>query len=180
MKKIILTYGLISGIIVSGIMLVSMNYLSHCKGNMDYNTSMVVGYASMLLAFSLVLVGVKQYRDKSNAGVISFGMAFRIGIFIVLIASTLYVLAWLVNYYFFMPDFIERYSAHMLEDMKAEGASASEIQKEAQEMASFAKMYRNPFFNALITYLEILPMGLIVTLISAFILKRRVQESLNP
>ncbi|MFZ4754050.1 MAG: DUF4199 domain-containing protein [Chitinophagaceae bacterium] len=180
MKKIILTYGLISGVIVAGIMLLSMNYFSHCEGSMDFNSSMVVGYASMLLAFSLVFVGVKQYRDKFNAGQISFGKAFRIGFFIVLVASTMYVVAWLFNYYLLMPDFLEKYSAHMLEEMKAQGASAEKIQKESKEMASFAKMYQNPFFNALMTYLEILPMGLIVTLISAFILKRRVQESLNP
>lgn len=180
MKKIILTYGLISGLIVAGIMLLSMNYASHCEGSMDFNTSMVVGYASMLLAFSLVFVGVKQYRDKYNAGQISFGNAFRIGFFIVLIASTMYVVAWLFNYYLLMPDFLERYSAHMLAEMKSEGASAADIQKETAEMASFAKMYQNPFFNALMTYLEILPMGLLVTLISAFVLKRKVQESLNP
>jgi hypothetical protein len=127
----------------------------------------------MLLAFSLVFVGVKQYRDKFNAGQISFGKAFRIGFFIVLVASTMYVVAWLFNYYLLMPDFLEKYSAHMLEEMKAQGASAEKIQKESKEMASFAKMYQNPFFNALMTYVEILPVGVVVTLISAMILKRK-------
>jgi hypothetical protein len=127
----------------------------------------------MLLAFSLVFVGVKQYRDKFNAGQISFGKAFRIGFFIVLVASSMYVVAWLFNYYLLMPDFLEKYSAHMLEEMKAQGASAEKIQKESKEMASFAKMYQNPFFNALMTYVEILPVGVVVTLISAMILKRK-------
>lgn len=173
MKKNIIVYGLIAGIIVSVFMLSSVNYLSHCKGNVDYDTSMLIGYASMLLAFPLVFVGIRNYRDKFNEGVISFGQAFKIGIMIVLIASTIYVVAWLIDYFYFIPDFIEKYSAHMLDKMKASGASQLEIDKQTEEMTNFAKMYKNPFFNAMMTYLEILPVGLIVTLISSFILKRK-------
>jgi hypothetical protein len=173
MKKNILIYGLISGIVVSVLMLASVNYLSHCEGNVDYDTSMLIGYASMLLAFSLVFVGIRNYRDKYNEGIISFGKAFKTGLLIVLIASTIYVIAWLIDYFFFIPDFLEKYSAHMLAELKASGASQLEIDKQTAEMASFATMYKNPFFNAMMTYLEILPVGLIVTLISSLILKRK-------
>jgi hypothetical protein len=69
---------------------------------------MLIGYASMLIAFSLVFVGIRNYRDKFNEGVISFGKAFKIGIMIVLIASTMYVVAWLIDYFFFIPDFFNR------------------------------------------------------------------------
>src|SRR4051812_39469022 len=119
MKKNIIIYGLIAGLLVSIIMLAGMNYLSHCKGNVDYETSMLVGYASMLLAFSLVYVGIRNYRDKYNGGTVSFGKAFKIGILIVLIASTIYVIAWLIDYFFFIPDFMDKYSAHMLDKLKA-------------------------------------------------------------
>src|SRR4249919_3688188 len=98
MKKNILIYGLISGIVVSILMLVTVNYVSHCEGNIDYDTSMLIGYASMIIAFSLVFVGIRNYRDKYNKGVISFGKAFKIGILIALIASTIYVIAWLIAY----------------------------------------------------------------------------------
>src|SRR5215210_9002230 len=117
MKKNIIIYGLIAGIVVSVLMLSSVNYLSHCEGNVDYGTSMLIGYASMLLAFSLVFVGIRNYRDKYNKGVISFGKAFKIGIMIVLIASTIYVIAWLVDFFFFIPDFLEKYSAHMVNEL---------------------------------------------------------------
>ena len=173
MKKNIIVYGLIAGIVVSVLMLSSVNYLSHCEGNVDYDTSMLIGYASMLIAFSLVFVGIRNYRDKYNGGVISFGKAFKIGIVMVLIASTIYVVAWLIDYFFFIPDFMEKYSAHTLDELKAGGASQIEIDKQAKEMANFAKMYKNPFFNAMMTYVEILPVGLIVTLISSLILKRK-------
>ena len=177
MKRNILIYGLISGALVSTFMLISMNYISHCEGNVDYDTSMLIGYASMLIALSLVFVGIRNYRDKYNEGAISFGKAFKIGTMIVLIASTIYVVAWLIDYFFFIPDFIEKYSAHELDKLKASGASQIEIDKQLKEMASFARMYKNPFFNAMMTYVEILPVGLIVTLISSLILKRKVGKN---
>lgn len=176
MKKNIVLHGLIAGIIVSVLMLASVNYLSHCKGNVDYDTSMFVGYASMLLSFSLVFVGIRNYRDKYNGGIISFGKAFKIGMMIVLIASTIYVIAWAIDYFFFIPDFMEKYSAHELDRLRASGLSQIEIDKEAKKMASLTKMYQNPFFNAMMTYAEILPVGLIVTLISALILKRKTSK----
>ena len=177
MKKNIIIYGLIAGIVVSILMLSSVNYLSHCEGNVDYDASLLIGYASMLIAFSLVFVGIRNYRDKYNEGVISFGKAFKIGTMIVLIASTIYAVAWLIDYFFFIPDFMEKYSAHMLDKLKASGASQIEIDKQTKEMASLAGMYKNPFFNAMMTYVEILPVGLIVTLISSLILKRKPEKN---
>jgi len=177
MKKNIIIYGIIAGIIVSVLMVISINYISHVDGKVDYNISLLIGYASMLIAFSLVYVGIRNYRDKYNGGVISFGKAFKIGSMIVLIASTIYVVAWLIDYFFFVPDFMEKFSAQELDKLKASGASQIEIDKQTKEMANFAKMYKNPFFNAMMTYVEILPVGLIVTLISSLILKRKTAKN---
>ena len=173
MKRNILVYGLISGVLVSTFMLISMNYASHCEGNVAYETSMLIGYASMLIAFSLVYVGIRNYRNKYNGGVISFGKAFKIGILIVLIASTLYVIAWMIDYFFFMPDFMDKYAAHSIDKLKSEGATQLAIDKETKKMADMTKMYNNPVFTAMFTYAEILPVGLVVTLISSLILKRK-------
>ena len=176
MQKNIIIYGLIAGIVVSISMLFTVNSISHREGNFDFDRSLFIGYASMLIAFSLVFVGIRNYRDKYNEGIISFGKAFKIGIMIVLIASTIYVVAWLIDYFFFIPDFAEKYSAHTLDKLKASGASQIEIDKQTKEMTNFAKMYKNPFFNAMMTYVEILPVGLIVTLISSLILKRKTAK----
>ena len=176
MKKNIIIYGLTAGIVVSILMVFNINYISHAA-NVDYNTSLLLGYASMLIAFSLVYVGIRNYRDKYNGGVISFGKAFKIGIMIVLISSTIFVLVWLIDYYFFIPDYMEKYSAHELDKLKASGASQVEIDKQAKELAEFAKMFKNPFFNAMLTYAEILPVGVIVTLISSIILKRKTPST---
>jgi len=174
MKKIVLVCGVISGLIVASLMIVST---ALCCSNGNFDMGMVLGYASMILAFSLIFVGIKNYRDKYNNGIISFGKAFRIGLYITLIASTFYVVTWLIVYFFFMPDFAEKYGAHMIDKLKAGGASQLEINKQTKEMADFAVMYKNPFYNAMITYTEVLPVGLVVTLIGSLILKRKLKRS---
>ena len=169
MKKIIFTCGLIGGAISTIGYLYSM-ISGHQVG---WDWSMVFGYASMLLAFSLIFVGIRQYRDRHLGGTIKFGKAFLVGLYITLVASSVYVLVWLFYYYNFAPDFMEEYSTHYLEKMRAAGASAAEIEAATKEMASFGEMYKNPLFNALITYTEILPVGLLVSLVAAAILKRK-------
>lgn len=172
MKKNIIIYGLIAGVVVS----IPMLFIANSIVEVGNDMGMVIGYASMLIAFSLVFVGIRNYRDKYNNGVISFGKAFKIGGLIVLIASTLYVAVWLIDYYYFIPDFGEKYAANELEKLRVAGASVAEIDKQAKELAEFSSMYKNPFFNAMMTYTEILPLGLVVTLISALILKRKAAK----
>jgi hypothetical protein len=170
MKKNVLVFGLVSGSIVSALMIV---FTALSYGNSNYENGMLLGYASMLLAFSFVFVGIKNFRDKYNEGVISFGKAFKIGLFITLISSTMYVITWLFVYYFYMPDFMEKYAAHMISEAQSSGATAMQLEAQAAEMASYKEMYNNPVFVILLTYMEILPIGLIITAICALILKRK-------
>ena len=173
MKKNIWVFGLISGLLITGMMLYSASKIysgNHFKGN-D-----VLGYASMIVAFSFIFVGIKNYRDKYNSGVISFGRAFKIGLLITLVASTMYVAVWLVDYYFFIPDFIDKYTVCVMNGAKEEGATQAQLAQKASEMTSFAEMYKNPLFVILITYLEVFPVGLIVSLIAALILKKKAPK----
>ena len=173
MKKNVIVFGLIAGAIVSIFMVLGM---ANCIDTANFDHSMVLGYASMLIAFSFVFVGIKNFRDKHNAGMISFGKAFTTGLWITLIASTIYVLVWLVDYYYFIPDFMDKYSAHIIEQAKSSGVSAAELDEKVTEMASFKEMYKNPLMVVLFTYMEILPVGLLITLISALILKKKVKS----
>ncbi len=172
MKKIVLVCGLIAGLIVSSLMVIT---IAACYNNPNFQGNMVLGYASMILSFSAIFVGIKLFRDKYNGGIISFGRAFKIGLFITLIASTIYVLAWLVDYYLFIPDFMDKYAAHVLKEARESGASQQEMVKKTAEMASYKEMYKNPAFVVLLTYAEIIPVGLVVTIISALILKRKAR-----
>lgn len=170
MKKNILIFGLISGTIVSVFMGVSMVL---CYNKNNYSGSMVLGYTMMLLAFAFVFVGIKNYRDKFNGGLISFGEAFKVGSLIALVASTMYVITWLIVYYNFIPDFMDKYSAHIINEAKAAKVSQADLDKQIAQMDSMKKIYKTPLGVILMTYLEILPLGLIVALISSLILKKK-------
>ena len=170
MKKNVLVFGILAGVIVTALMVASM---FNCYNFEHTEGSMYIGYASMLLAFSFIFVAIKNYRDKYNGGSIGFGKGFLIGLYISLIASTLYVGVWLIDYYVFMPDFMDKYSAHVLKEMADNGASATEIADQTEEMAYYKEMYKNPLFVILFTYFEILPVGLLVSLLAALILKRK-------
>lgn len=174
MKKIVIVNGVISGLIAAG-WLIGLTIV----GGEHLESGMIYGYASMLLAFSLIFVGIKNYRDRYLDGVISFGKAFKTGILIALIASTFYVLTWQVCYFFFMPDFGEIYGAYVVEQLKKSGASQIQIDAKIKEMTEFARMYKNPFFNAMLTYCEILPVGLVISLVAAAILKRKPKPSMQ-
>ncbi|MCF2444083.1 DUF4199 domain-containing protein [Dyadobacter sp. CY345] len=174
MKRNIIVCGLISGAILTAMMVTSTAY---CYKNENFEGNMVVGYAVMILAFSLIFVGVKNYRDKYNNGIVSFGEAFKIGAYITLIGSTMYVVVWLFEYYLFIPDFMEVYSAHVINQAKASGETTAEISSKTEEMATYKEMYKNPLFVVLLTYAEVLPIGLIVSAISALILKKRLSDN---
>lgn len=172
MKRIVLVNGVISGIIVATLMVIGSIF---CYSKENYDMGMVVGYSSMILAFSLVFVGIKSYRDKHLGGSISFGKAFMTGLYIALIASSFYVATWLVEYYVFIPDFLDKYCSHAIAKAKAAGATADEITRQTRQMEQYKEMYKSPIGVILLTYMEVLPVGLLVALISALILKRKAK-----
>jgi hypothetical protein len=169
MKKIVLTYGLIAGCIMSIIMLTSFSLL----GCDHMEAGMIIGYTSMILSLSLVFFGTRNYRDNFQNGVISFGRAFGVGILISLVASLIYVISWMVFQHFMIPDFYEKYAAEMIEAAQTSGASAAEIAATQTEMNSMMEMVKNPVFVFLFTFLEPLPVALLATLVTAFIVKRK-------
>jgi hypothetical protein len=173
MKKTILICGLIGGLISVAWYVVIEQLITV---NLSMDARVYFGYATMILGLSVIFVAVKNYRDNYNDGFISFGRALRIGLLVTLIASTVYVVVWLIDFTWFTPDYFDKYTAHMLADMKAHGATAAQLKAKTEEMNGAVKMYKNPLFNALFTYMEIVPVGLVISLIAALILKRRVVE----
>ena len=170
MKKSILVFGLVSGVIL-GVFVFSINFLSNVfHGHIENE---IVGYSAMIIAFSLVFVGTKNFRDKYNQGTVGFGKAFLVGLGISLIGSTIYVGAWLIQYYCFMPDFMDKYSAAMIQKAQHSGLSAEALQKRLDSINSMSRMYKNPIMVVLFTYIEVLPVGIVISLITALILRRR-------
>ncbi|MRG43821.1 DUF4199 family protein [Chitinophaga sp. SYP-B3965] len=170
MKKNILVSGLIGGAFLSIVLVYS---ISLCYSRENFEGNMVLGFASMFLAFSLIFIAVKNFRDKHNGGVVTFGKAFMIGLYISLIASSMYVLTWVIDYYLFVPDFMEKFVAHNIQQVTAKGGSAAEIAEKAKEMNWYADMYKSPIMLVLLTYMEVFPIGLLISLISALILRKK-------
>lgn len=168
MKKTIWTFGLISGAINTIWLLAFALLGAEC----DEMYSQWMGYTVMILSFSLIYFGVRSYRDRQLDGMISFGKAFKMGLFITLISSAIYVLIWEIEYHFFMPDFAEEYGRRYIENMQNAGKSAEEIAEVTKEMKQFAEMYDNLLFNIGITLMEIFPVGVLISLLCAAILKR--------
>ena len=169
MRRIVLLHGLAAGALLSLVMAVTLPFHERLGEEM----SLAIGYASMVAAFLLVFFGVRSYRDRVAGGRIGFGRAFTVGALIALIGSGCYVATWEVIYFTAMPDYLEKYQARQLEAARAEGASEAELAARSAEMKEFQEMYRNPLLNAAFTLLEPLPVGLLLALVSAALLRRR-------
>lgn len=169
MRRIVLTYGLIAGAIMSAMMAATLPFAEQ----IGFDNGATIGYASMVLAFLMVFAGVKTYRDAAPGGRVSFGKALQVGLLIMLIATACYVAAWQVVYYGFLPDFTEKYAAYTLAQAREAGASAEELARQEREMAEFAELYKNPLVNIAFTTIEPLPIGLVFTLVSAGVLSRK-------
>lgn len=167
MKKTILTFGFISGATISLLMALTVplqDKLGH---------SYVIGYATIVAALLLSFFGIRSYRDNVENGHITFGKAFLVGLSITVISCLCYVVTWEIIYYNFMPDFMDKYAAHILEKMQASGATAAAIQQKSEELNKFKVMYKNPLFNAAMTFIEPFPVGLLITLLSAAVLRKK-------
>ena len=128
----------------------------------------------MVVIFSLIFFGVRNYRNKRPGGFISFGKASKTGLLIALVASTIYVGVWLFYYYLFVPDFLDKYISHVLRE-----CSPANLDAKTKEMENYKEMYKNPLFVILITYSEVLPVGMIVALVSALILKKNKNTEIS-
>jgi hypothetical protein len=171
MKRIILINGLVAGVIVSAMLLINHPLVE--RGVLDMDSGMIVGYASMVIALSMIFFGIKTFRDQYNKGSISFGQGFKVGILIAVVAALLYCITWEVYYNVAAGDFLEQYTRYYLEQMKEEGKSEAEINEAKIEMEKFNEQYKNPIIRFGVTLTEILPVGLLITLISAAILRKR-------
>ena len=167
MKKIILTFGLISGALIS--LMIALTVPFQDKLGHSY----VVGYTTIVLALLLSYFGIRSYRDNVQKGHITFGKAFLVGLSITVISCLCYVATWEIIYFNFMPDFMDKYGAQVLQKMQASGATAAAIQQKTAELDKLKVMYKNPLFNAAMTFIEPFPVGLVITLISAAVLRKK-------
>ena len=163
-----LKYGVIAGLVV-GIALFSISMAYDGLPPPDYG--MALGYLTMLIALSAVFVGIKRHRDVDRGGVIRFWPAFGVGLGISLIAGVFYVAAWELAMAVIDVDFSQVFATQMIEQQKAKGIDGAALAKLTAEMAEFQTMYANPLYRLPMTFVEIFPVGILVSLVSAAVLR---------
>ena len=168
MAKIIITFGLLAGVIAIGSVILGLSVTSD---NQSVQALEWLGYLVMLVALSLVFIGIKRYRDRVLGGVITFGTATLVGLGIAVTSGVIYVAVWEI--YLALTDhaFIVDYTQGMIAAKEAEGVTGDEMQAVMDQMAQMREQYASPIYRLPMTFLEIFPMGLLITLISAAILR---------
>lgn len=169
MKKHVLTFGLLSGALSATLMTANMLMLD----DIGFDRGLYVGYTVIVISFLFVYFGVRSYRDNVLGGRISFARGFQAGILITLISCICYVGAWMVTHPRLFPDFADKYAAYMVEDKRASGASQAEIDQVMKDAENAKRMLANPLINAAVTFTEPFPVGLLVTLIAAAVLRTK-------
>jgi hypothetical protein len=169
MKKTVLTFGIISGVVLSVMMALTMPF----SEQIGHDRAAVIGYTTMLAAGLLIYFGIRSYRDNVGGGTVRFGRAFAVGMLIVAVSNVFYVATWQYVYTRHMPDYFARYQAEELKSFRAEGATEAQVEAKIAEDEKWARWYANPFIRAAVTFVEPLPVGLLVSLISAYVLSRR-------
>jgi hypothetical protein len=169
MRKTVLTFGLISGLIIS--VLMSGSLLLADKIGAGH--SMTLGYTIMVASFLLIYFGIRSYRDNTLGGQISFGRAFVCGFLIALITSVCYMATWEVLYFNFMPHFMDSYFAAQIHEVQAAGLDSATTAARVAGVLRSQQQYQNPLINMAYTFVEPLPVGILIALISAALLRRK-------
>ncbi len=167
MKKLILTYGTIAGLIV-----IAMFFVTFSGWLPDFKYAELLGYTTMVLAFSSIFIATNYYK-KNIDDELSFKEALKIGLGITLVATVIYIVAWMIMSNTIAKDFMAEYFQSSVEQLKASDLSQEEIDAKITEMKNFQELYKNPFVKIGITFMEIFPVGLVISLISAFIFKTK-------
>ncbi len=175
MTKTVLTFGLIAGVIISVLMGGSL-LLADRIGS---GHSMALGYTIMVASFLLIYFGIRSYRDDTLRGQISFGRAFACGVLITLITTVCYVITWEVLYFNFMPHFMDSYFAAQVHRVQAAGLDSAATAAQVAAILRAQESYQNPLVNMAYTFMEPLPVGLLITLISAALLRRKAPPQRN-
>jgi uncharacterized protein DUF4199 len=168
MTRILALYGIVAGLIV-GIpvdWLVLSRTPQWVSGNM-----MLVTYLAMIVGLTAVFLGIKHYRDQALGGVIRFVPALLVGLGISAVASLIYALCWETSLALNGLDFAGLYAKQMIEAARAKGASPAELQKVIADAEAFAKSYSNPLYRIPVTFMEMFPVGVLISLVSAGLLR---------
>ena len=171
-QKTALKFGLISGGIQALIMIFFTQKMLETKSSLGQ--SELIGYGVMLVALSLIFFGIREHKIKTLGGIISFKEAVKVGGLIALFAALIYTFTWILITEF-NPALHESIANMYIKDIQNKGLTDMELQTALSEVEQTMENYKKPLFKFGITMMEILPLGLIVSLISSIILRTKNQ-----
>jgi len=168
MFRLITLYGIIGGLIIA-IPMVALMATITTESTLDHDA--LYGYLTMIVALTMVFLGIKHYRDKVQGGAIKFGTALLVGLGISAVASVIYVIGWEISLAVTDLDFTGAYFKTTIDAARAKGVPPEELQKLIADAEAFATKYKNPLFRMPITFIEMFPVGALISLISAAVLR---------
>ena len=171
MKKPIIIYGVIAGAIVSAMMLITMPMYN--SGTLDHSNGELTGYTTMVIALSMIFFAIKSCRDNQSGGTITFWKGVQIGMLVTLIAALMYAITWEYLYADFGDEHMTKMKEHYMNDIKTSGKSAVEIQEASDDILGIMQLYKNPLIRFLMTIMEILPVGIIITVLASALLRKK-------
>ena len=175
MKKDVLKYGLLSGIALAILLALTVPFEHHTSARWG----LAIGYTIMVLSFLMVFVGVKHYRDNECRGSITFARALAAGVLMMLISCACYVAMWEVLMATVERNFAHEYTAGLVKRARNSGLQGAALEARIAEVRKFEAMYSNPLYSAAITLLEPLPVGMVMALVTAGVLRRKQGDGLT-
>src|ERR1700756_1803772 len=134
MRKTVLTFGVISGLISAVTMLATVPFMHKISGD----KGLIIGYTTIVLAGLLVFFGIRSYRDNVSGGKMTFARGLAVGILISLLSNCFYVATWEVVPNKFIPVLAKKSAPKMAEHARSTGASQQKIDETARQAADFA------------------------------------------
>jgi hypothetical protein len=176
MQRTILTWGLLSGAVLGGMMVVTIPFAE----KVGFERAEIFGYTTMVLAALMIFFGIRSYRENVALGSLTFGRGLLVGAGIALVAAICYVVVWMAIYYTVFPNFYDDFATHMLDKAKADGASAEALAKVSAQAEQIREISGKPLLVAAMTFAENFPLGLVAALLSAGLLRRRAHPAPEP
>ena len=173
MKRTVLTFGLASGALSAAMILATVPLLD----SIGFEKTDILGYTTIVLSALLVFSGIRSYRERIGAGSIGFGRAFIVGLFITLLSSLCSVATFQIVYFELTPQFGDKFAACMIERARVSGANQAKIDEITKQAMTLKRLYDEPLTNAALTFVQPFPIGLVASMISAAILRKRRAEA---
>jgi hypothetical protein len=167
MLRLATRYGIVAGLLVC----IHLLWITVTPPEALMERGAVYGYAAMIVALTAVFLGIKRYRDQTLGGVIRFGQAALVGLGISFVAAIVYVVGWEVCLAVSGLDFGSVYAQAMIDAARQKGVSGAELTEVVADAEAFAKSYADPLYRMPITFVEIFPVGVLITLVSAAVLR---------